>query len=144
MAAEIRRGGVGVEAERYRRGGDVPPPAEGFHSRLSDLLNREGVRFIPLIDATMTGRDGEAPQQRPFVAVARDHVQVAYEASDGAPLLTDGSAGIRARRANSPPFRTSTSAQTSPSRNGSSGCASSTIQASCSSSPSSWPADQPA
>jgi hypothetical protein len=43
------------------------------------------VRFIPLIDATMTGRDGEAPQQRPFVAVARDHVQVAYEASDGAP-----------------------------------------------------------
>jgi hypothetical protein len=85
MAAEIRRERVVVETERYRIVGDVTLPAEGFHSRLSDLLNREGVRFIPLIDATMTGRDGEAPQQRPFVAVARDHVQVAYEASDGAP-----------------------------------------------------------
>jgi hypothetical protein len=30
----------------------------------------------------MTGRNGEAPEQRPFVAVARDHVQVAYEAPD--------------------------------------------------------------
>jgi hypothetical protein len=85
MAAEIRRERVVVETERYRIVGDVTLPAEGFHSRLSDLLNREGVRFIPLIDATMTGRDGEAPQQRPFVAVARDHVQVAYEASDRAP-----------------------------------------------------------
>jgi hypothetical protein len=85
MSTEIRRERIVVETERYRIVGDVTLPAEGFHSRLSDLLNREGVRFIPLVDATMTGRNGEAPQQRPFVAVARDHVQVAYEASDEAP-----------------------------------------------------------
>jgi hypothetical protein len=84
MSAEIRRERVVVETERYRIVGDVTLPAEGFHSRLSDLLNREGVRFVPLVDATMTGRNGEAPQQLPFVAVARDHVQVAYEASDEA------------------------------------------------------------
>ena len=82
MSAEIRRERIVVEPERYRIVGDVTLPAEGFHSRLSDLLNREGVRFIPLVDATLTGRNGEAPEHRPFVAVARDHVQVAYEAAD--------------------------------------------------------------
>jgi hypothetical protein len=82
MSAEIRRERVVVETERYSIVGDVTLPAEGFHSRLSDLLNREGVHFIPLVNATITGRNGEPPQQRPFIAVARDHVQVAYEATD--------------------------------------------------------------
>jgi hypothetical protein len=80
MSAEIRRERVVLETERYTIVGDVTLPAEGFHSRLSDLLNREGVQFIPLVDASITGRDGEPPIQRPFIAVARDHVQLAYEA----------------------------------------------------------------
>jgi hypothetical protein len=82
MASESRRQRIVVETERYSIVGEVTLPAEGFHSRLSDLLNREGVRFIALVDATVTGRNGESPQQRPFVAVARDHVQVAYEAAE--------------------------------------------------------------
>jgi hypothetical protein len=80
MSAEIRRERVVLETDRYTIVGDVTLPAEGFHSRLSDLLNREGVEFIPLIDATVSGRDGETPVQRPFIAVAREHVQLAYEA----------------------------------------------------------------
>ncbi len=79
MSAEIRRERVVLETERYTIVGDVTLPAEGFHSRLSDLLNREGVQFIALVDATISGRDGEPPVQRPFIAVARDHVQLAYE-----------------------------------------------------------------
>ena len=71
-----------LETERYRIVGDVTLPAEGFHSRLSDLLNREGIQFIPLVNATVTGRGGEPPVERAFIAVARDHVQVAYEAGD--------------------------------------------------------------
>jgi hypothetical protein len=82
MSAEVRRERVVVETEHYRIIGDVTLPAEGFRGRLSDLLNREGVHFIPLVDATITSRNGEAPQQRPFIAVARDHVQVAYEATE--------------------------------------------------------------
>jgi hypothetical protein len=82
MSTEIRRERIVVETERYRIVGDITLPAEGFHSRLSDLLNREGVRFIALVNATITGRNGEPPQEQPFVAVARDHVQVAYEATD--------------------------------------------------------------
>jgi hypothetical protein len=82
MDTEVKRERIVVETERYSIVGDVTLPAEGFHSRLSDLLNREGVRFIPLVDATITGRNGEPPQHRRFIAVARDHVQVAYEAPD--------------------------------------------------------------
>ena len=59
MGAEIRRERVVLETERYTIVGNVTLPAEGFHSRLSDLLNREGVQFIPLVDATISGRDGE-------------------------------------------------------------------------------------
>ena len=82
MDAEIRRERVVLETERYTIVGDVTLPAEGFHSRLSDLLNREGVEFIPLIDATVSDRNGEPSVQRPFIAVAREHVQLAYEAQD--------------------------------------------------------------
>jgi hypothetical protein len=80
MSAEIRRERVVLETERYTIVGSVTLPAEGFHSRLSDLLNREGVEFIPLVDATISGRNGERPVERPFIAVAREHVQLAYEA----------------------------------------------------------------
>jgi hypothetical protein len=80
MSSEIRRERVVLETDRYTIVGEVTLPAEGFHSRLSDLLNREGVQFIPMIDATISGRNGEPPVQRPFIAVARDQVQVAYEA----------------------------------------------------------------
>jgi hypothetical protein len=79
MGAEIKLERVVVETERYSIVGDVTLPAEGFHGRLSDLLNREGVRFLSLVNATVTGRHGEPPQQHPFIAVALDHIQVAYE-----------------------------------------------------------------
>jgi hypothetical protein len=82
MGADMRRERVVVETDRYRIVGDVMLPAEGFQGRLSDLLNREGIHFIALVNATITGRNGEPPEDRPFIAVARDHVQVAYEATD--------------------------------------------------------------
>ena len=53
-----------------------------YHGRLSDLLNRDGIRFIPLVNATVSGRNGEQPEHRPFIAVAREHIQIAYEATD--------------------------------------------------------------
>jgi Family of unknown function (DUF6812) len=79
MSAEVRRERVVLETERHRIVGEVTLPAEGYHRRLSDLLNREGVQFIPLVNATVSGRNGEQPEQRPFIAVARDHIQLAYE-----------------------------------------------------------------
>jgi uncharacterized protein DUF6812 len=80
MSAEVRRERIVLETERYRIVGDVTLPAEGFHGRLSDLLNREGIDFIPLVDVIISSRNGEQPIERPFIAVARDHIQLAYEA----------------------------------------------------------------
>ena len=79
MSADTKQERVVLETERYRIVGDVTLPVEGFHSRLPDLLNREGVNFIQLTNARISSLDGEGTEERPFIAVARVHVQVAYE-----------------------------------------------------------------
>jgi uncharacterized protein DUF6812 len=68
-----------LETARYRITGEVTLPAEGSRSRLSDLLNREGLSFIPLSNAEITSHDDGQGERISFIAVARDHVQIAYE-----------------------------------------------------------------
>jgi uncharacterized protein DUF6812 len=68
-----------LETDRYRIVGEVTLPAEGFHSRVSDLLNRKGLTFISVSNATISSLNGGGTQERSFIAVARDHIQVAYE-----------------------------------------------------------------
>jgi hypothetical protein len=80
MDDETRSERVVLETPRQRIEGTVMLPAEGFRTRLSDMLNSEGVRFIALVDAEITDHATGERIQRNFVAVARDHVQVAYEA----------------------------------------------------------------
>jgi hypothetical protein len=80
MADLTRSERVVLETERQRIAGTVILPAEGFRTRLSDMLNSEGLRFIALVDAEVTDHATGETTKRRFVAVARDHVQVAYEA----------------------------------------------------------------
>ncbi|MGH2957384.1 MAG: DUF6812 domain-containing protein [Solirubrobacterales bacterium] len=75
----MRRERVVLETARHRIVGDVTLPAEGYKGRLSDMLNREGLRFISLADAEISDLNGGGAEKRPFIAVARDHVQVAFE-----------------------------------------------------------------
>lgn len=82
MAEDTRRERVVLETERQRVVGDVILPAEGFRTRLSDLLNSEGLRFISLVNARVTDHGTGQTVERAFIAVARDHVQVAYEDDD--------------------------------------------------------------
>ena len=70
-----------LETARRRIVGDVSMPIEGHRTRFTDLLNRDGVRFIPLVNARVSGLGGEDPEHLPFVAVAREHIQLAYEES---------------------------------------------------------------
>ena len=78
---------VVLETPIHRIVGDLTLPREGYRSRLSDFLNRGDVNFIPLVNAyirTRTNGDessDQAPIHREFIAVARDHVQLAYPAS---------------------------------------------------------------
>jgi len=76
---ETRTQRVVLETDRYRISGDLTLPREGYRSRLSDLLNRDNVEFIALVDAEITSVDGGEPNIRKFIAVARHHIQLAYE-----------------------------------------------------------------
>lgn len=72
---------VVLETPTHHIVGDLVLPREGYRSRLSDFLNRGDVTFIPLTDAEITQRedDGSSSElRRRFIAVARDHVQLAY------------------------------------------------------------------
>jgi hypothetical protein len=81
MGDDTRRERIVLETERQQVTGEVILPAEGFRTRLSDLLNSEGLKFISLVNATITDHSTGEVVQREFIAVARDHVQVAYEDS---------------------------------------------------------------
>ena len=80
MRMETRVERVIMETERHRIIGDLTLPREGYRSRLSDFLNRGDLDFIPLVNVEIHSLNGSAGQveQRPFLAVARPHVQLAY------------------------------------------------------------------
>jgi hypothetical protein len=73
---------VVLETARHQIIGDITLPRDGYANRLSDLLNREGINFILLTNALVGDLNGGAPDELDFIAVARDHVQLAYEASE--------------------------------------------------------------
>ena len=80
METRIER--VVLETEHHRIVGDLTMPREGYRSRFSDFLNRGDLDFIPLANVEMQSLNGGSPERRSFVAVARTHVQLAYQHSD--------------------------------------------------------------
>ncbi len=81
METRVER--VVLETPSHRIVGDLTLPKEGYRSRLSDFLNRGDVNFIPLVNAEIEARNGNGGNgkgviTREFIAVARDHVQLAY------------------------------------------------------------------
>jgi uncharacterized protein DUF6812 len=77
--AAVTRKRVVIETERHLIIGQVTLPAVGYRSRFSDMLNRSDLAFIPLVAAHIRTLDGEESHHRPFVAVARSAVLIAYE-----------------------------------------------------------------
>jgi len=76
---ETRLERVVLETPSHRIVGNLTLPREGYRSRLSDFLNRGDVNFIPLTDANISERfNGHQTVHRDFIAVAREHVQLAY------------------------------------------------------------------
>jgi hypothetical protein len=78
MELETRVERVVLETPRHRIVGDLTLPREGYRSRLSDFLNRGDLEFIPLVNTEIHSANGDPPEQRSFLAVARVHVQLAY------------------------------------------------------------------
>lgn len=67
---------VVVETERLRLTGTVRLAAEGFRSRLTDLLNAGEREFLALTDVEIRPLDdpGREPERHAFVALGRRHV----------------------------------------------------------------------
>jgi hypothetical protein len=81
METRVER--VVLETEGHRIVGDLTLPREGYRSRLSDFLNRGDLDFIPLVNVEIQNMNGGQPEERPFIAVARTHVQLAYPHGGG-------------------------------------------------------------
>ena len=75
---------VVLETEHHRITGDLHLPREGYRSRLSDYLNRGDDHFVPLANAQVASLNGNGHvDEREFLAVARNHVTLAYPAGEG-------------------------------------------------------------
>ena len=66
---------ISIDTPRHRVIGNVTLAADGYRSRLSDLLNAPERDFIALSAAIVQELDGDrAIQQHEFIAVHRQHV----------------------------------------------------------------------
>ena len=79
--ADTRKQRVVLETSRHTISGEVVLPLEGLRTRLSDLLNAEGLSFVSIVGAEIVPHQGGDTVTRDFVAVALEHVQIAYETS---------------------------------------------------------------
>ena len=76
-ALDLREEEIVLETDRYRIVGKLTLPREGYRSRLSDYVNQRDREFFALSDVTISELDGATePQARPFLMVARAHVQL--------------------------------------------------------------------
>jgi uncharacterized protein DUF6812 len=66
------------ETDRHRVVGDVTLPPEGYQSRVSDLLNRDDLGFVPLVDVEIAPLGGGEVERHAFLALGKAHVRVAY------------------------------------------------------------------
>jgi hypothetical protein len=66
------------ETDRHLVVGDVTLPPAGYQSRFSDALNRVDVDFVPLTNVEMTSLLDGKVSERPFVALSKRHIRIAY------------------------------------------------------------------
>lgn len=69
---------VRLETDRYLIVGNVTLPPEGYRSRFSDLLNRQDVTFIPIVDVEITPLGGGEVVKHDFLVVSKAHIRLAF------------------------------------------------------------------
>ena len=69
-----RRERVELETMRHRITGSLTLAANGFRSRVSDLLNASEREFLALTDVTLEPLGGGETVHREFIAVSRAHI----------------------------------------------------------------------
>jgi len=82
---EQRHERVLIETERHRIAGTLTLAADGYRSRVSDLLNAPERDFIALTDVTIEVLDHEgAGTEHDFMAVSRLHIVYAIPMGEAA------------------------------------------------------------
>jgi hypothetical protein len=71
---EHRQERIRLETARHRIEGLLTLARDGYRSRVSDVLNASERDFLTLTDATVEPLDGGAPEDHPFLAIARCHI----------------------------------------------------------------------
>jgi hypothetical protein len=86
---------ISIDTPRHRIEGTVTLAADGYRSRLSDLLNAPERDFISLSNATVLELDGDRSRSsHDFIAVHRNHVVFAVPLGPvEEPLVAGGSVG---------------------------------------------------
>ncbi|MDX6692204.1 MAG: hypothetical protein QOG15_3661 [Solirubrobacteraceae bacterium] len=66
---------ISIETPRQRITGTATLAADGYRSRLSDMLNAPERDFLALVDVIVESLDGdEGPAAHDFIAVHRQHI----------------------------------------------------------------------
>jgi len=73
---DLRKTKVVVETDRHRVHGAMTLPSDGYRSRLTDHLNRDGLEFLPITDAVVTPFDGAEGWSAPVLMVGRRHIRL--------------------------------------------------------------------
>jgi len=81
-AGDERRERIRLETARHRIEGLIVIAADGYRSRVSDVLNASERDFLTLTDVTLQPLDGGAVERYEFLAVARAHVVYVVAAGD--------------------------------------------------------------
>jgi hypothetical protein len=82
---EVRKERVVVETDRYRVEGTLTLPKEGYHSRVSDHVNRRDQEFFTLLDCSLSALDGsEREWTAPVLMLARQHIRLIVPVSESA------------------------------------------------------------
>jgi 2-polyprenyl-6-methoxyphenol hydroxylase-like FAD-dependent oxidoreductase len=71
---EERRERIRLETVRHRIEGLIVIAADGYRSRVSDVLNASERDFLTLTDVTLQPLDGGPEERHEFLAVARAHI----------------------------------------------------------------------
>ena len=80
METQIQR--VVLETANRRIVGDLTLPAEGYRTRISDLLNRRDIQFLAVANATLEDLDGGdgGSVELDFVAIGIGQLELVYPA----------------------------------------------------------------
>lgn len=72
------------ETDRHLVVGDLTLPSDGYQARFSDVINREDVAFLPLVDVEIAPLGGGQSVRREFVVLSKAHIRLAYPLEGGA------------------------------------------------------------